>query len=82
MGADADFTMFRMDRHMVVDKTKNYSHARDIAVPYEGKELKCAVTGTMVRGRMIMQDGVVDESAKAYGHQMCIRDRFITLHYI
>lgn len=68
VGADADFTMFRMDRHMVVDKTKNYSHARDIAVPYEGKELKCAVTGTMVRGRMIMQDGVVDESAKAYGH--------------
>lgn len=68
VGADADFTLFRMDRHMVVDKARNYSHARDIAIPYDGRELKCAVTGTIVRGRVVMRDGVVDETAKAYGH--------------
>lgn len=68
MGADADFTLFRMDRHTVVDKARNYSHARDIAIPYDGRELKCAVTGTIVRGRAVMRDGVVDETAKAYGH--------------
>lgn len=68
VGADADFTLFRMDRHMVVDKARNYSHARDIAIPYDGRELKCAVTGTIVRGRAVMRDGVVDETAKAYGH--------------
>lgn len=68
VGADADFTLFRMDRHTVVDKGRNYSHARDIAIPYDGRELKCAVTGTIVRGRVVMRDGVVDETAKAYGH--------------
>lgn len=68
VGADADFTLFRMDRHTVVDKARNYSHARDIAIPYDGRELKCAVTGTIVRGRAVMRDGVVDETAKAYGH--------------
>lgn len=68
VGADADFTLFRMDRHTVVDKAWNYSHARDIAIPYDGRELKCAVTGTIVRGRAVMRDGVVDETAKAYGH--------------
>ena len=68
VGADADFTLFRMDRHTVVDKARNYSHARDIAIPYDGRELKCAVTGTFVRGRAVMRDGVVDETAKAYGH--------------
>lgn len=68
VGADADFTLFRMDRHTVVDKARNYSHARDIAIPYDGRELKCAVTGTIVRGRVVMRDGVVDETAKAYGH--------------
>lgn len=68
VGADADFTLFRTDRHTVVDKARNYSHARDIAIPYDGRELKCAVTGTIVRGRAVMRDGVVDETAKAYGH--------------
>lgn len=68
VGADADFTLFRMDRHTVVDKARNYSHARDIAIPYDGRELKCVVTGTIVRGRAVMRDGVVDETAKAYGH--------------
>ena len=68
VGADADFTRFRLDRHTGVDKARNYSHARDIAIPYDGRELKCAVTGTIVRGRAVMRDGVVDETAKAYGH--------------
>ena len=46
---------------------KNYSHAKAIAIPYDGKTLKCEVTETIVRGRVIMKDGVVDETAKAYG---------------
>lgn len=67
VGSDADFAVFNLDHSMVVDKEKNYSHAKDIAIPYEGRELKCQVTETIVRGRVIMKDGVVDESAKAYG---------------
>lgn len=71
VGADADFAVFNFDHTMTVDKTRNYSHARDIAVPYEGWKLKCQLTRTYVRGRMLMKDGVVDESAKAYGQLVC-----------
>ncbi len=67
VGSDADFAVFTLDRSMVVDKKKNYSHAKAIAIPYDGKTLKCQVTETIVRGRVIMKDGVVDETAKAYG---------------
>ncbi len=67
VGSDADFAVFTLDRSMVVDKEKNYSHAKAIAIPYDGKTLKCQVTETIVRGRVIMKDGVVDETAKAYG---------------
>lgn len=67
VGSDADFAVFTLDRSMVVDKEKNYSHAKAIAIPYDGKTLKCQVTETIVRGRVIMKDGIVDETAKAYG---------------
>ena len=67
VGADADFAVFNLDHATVVDKNKNYSHARDIAIPYDGKTLKAQVTATIVRGRVLMKDGVVDETAKAYG---------------
>ena len=67
VGSDADFAAFDLNGEMVVDKRKNYSHARDIAVPYDGRHLKCHLTYTILRGRVLMQDGVVDESAKGYG---------------
>ena len=66
-GADADFAAFDLNGEMVVDKNKNYSQARDIAVPYDGRHLKCRLTYTVLRGRVLMRGGVVDESAKAYG---------------
>ena len=67
VGSDADFTVFDMDKNTIVDKEKNYSHAKDIAIPYDGRKLRGQVTCTIVRGRVLMRDGVVDESAKAYG---------------
>jgi dihydropyrimidinase/allantoinase len=67
VGADADLVSFSLDREMVVDKNKCYSQAKDIAIPYDGWRLQCQLTNTFLRGRRIMQDGVVDESAKAYG---------------
>ena len=67
VGADADFASFDLSGEMVVDKAKNYSHARDIAIPYDGWHLKCKLTHTILRGRVLMTDGVVDESAKGYG---------------
>lgn len=67
IGADADFAAFTFKESMVVDKAKNYSHARDIAIPYDGKKLKVKLTYTILRGKILMKDGIVDEAAKAYG---------------
>lgn len=66
-GADADFAAFHFGGVTVVDKNKNYSKAKDIAIPYDGWKLNCRLTLTILRGRTIMRDGKVDESAKAYG---------------
>lgn len=67
VGSDADFVVFNMDETTVVDKNKCYSKAKDIAIPYDGRELKCRLDYTIVRGRVLMEHGIVDESAKAYG---------------
>ena len=71
VGADADFAVCNFDHETVVDKEKNYSHAKDIAVPYDGWKLRCQVSATILRGRILMKDGIVDESAKAYGQLVC-----------
>ncbi|WP_394525015.1 allantoinase AllB [Lacrimispora sp. JR3] len=67
VGSDADFVVFTMDETTVVDKNKCYSKAKDIAIPYDGRTLKCSLSYTIVRGRVLMEHGIVDESAKAYG---------------
>ena len=71
VGADADFAVFNFDHSTIVDKRKNYSHAKDIAIPYDGKKLNCQISYTILRGRILMKNGVVDESAKAYGKLVC-----------
>ena len=71
VGADADFAVFNLNEETIVDKEKNYSHAKDIAVPYDGRKLHCRITYTVLRGRIIMKNGIVDESAKAYGRLIC-----------
>lgn len=71
IGADADLVAFDFDGTTVIDKNKNYSKAKDIAIPYDGKKLNCRLNYTILRGRILMKDGVVDESAKAYGQLVC-----------
>lgn len=67
VGSDADLVIFTLEESMVVDKEKNYSHAKDIAIPYDGRRLHCRILDTYVRGRQIMRNGIVDEKAKGYG---------------
>ena len=71
VGADADFAVFNFDHTTVIDKEKNYSHAKDIAIPYDGRKLNCQLTYTILRGRILMKNGIVDEEAKAYGKLVC-----------
>ncbi len=67
LGADADFAIVDMDQEMTVSREKMYSKAKDIAVVYDGWKLKGVPLYTIVRGRVIMENGAVDEKAAGYG---------------
>lgn len=63
-GADADFVMVDMDEVFTVDKNQNYSQSRKLpkcmTAESEGKPVM-----TVVRGRVVMENGIVDEESKA-----------------
>lgn len=67
-GADADFVMVDMDEVFTVDKNQNYSQSREIAKVYDGWRLKGKPVMTVVRGRVVMENGIVDEESKGWGH--------------
>ena len=67
VGADADIVIFDINDTTVVDHNKNLSMAKDIGIVYDGRELKCKINNTIVRGRVIMEDGEVDMTAKGWG---------------
>lgn len=67
VGSDADFVVVDMDKKLTVSKEKNYSKAKDISLVYEGWELKGLPVYTVVRGRVVMDNGVVDESCEGWG---------------
>lgn len=66
-GADADLVVFDMNDTMVVDRNKSYSKAKETARIFDGWKLRCKLNYTVVRGRVLMEDGVVDESAQGWG---------------
>ena len=67
VGSDADFVMVDLDKEFVVDRNKGYSKSRDTARVYDGWKLTGLPTMTVVRGKVIMQDGVVSEANEAWG---------------
>ena len=67
-GADADLVIFDLNDTMTIDRTKSYSKARETARIFDGWKLACKLNYTLVRGRVLMEDGVVDESARGWGH--------------
>lgn len=62
-GADGDLVIFDMNDKTVVDWHKNYSHSREIAKVYDGWELHCKLNQTIIRGKVVMNEGVVDPIA-------------------
>ena len=62
-GSDADLVIFDMNDKTVVDWRKNYSKSREIAKVYDGWELHCKLNQTIVRGKVVMNEGVVDPIA-------------------
>ena len=66
-GADGDLVIVDMNKEMEFHAKDSYSQARDIMKIYEGWKLGCSVEYTVVRGRVVMENGVVDESAAGWG---------------
>ncbi len=60
-GTDADFTIADMDCVWTIDiKSDDELYSKCKVSPYNGRTLKGKVTHTILRGRVIMEDGVVD----------------------
>ena len=59
VGADGDLAIVDMSREYVFDQTKMYSKAK--WTPYDGMRIQGKVVKTILRGRTVMEDGVVSE---------------------
>lgn len=66
-GADGDLVIVDMNKEYEFDSKNSYSQARDIMKVFQGWKLGCSVDYTVVRGRVVMENGVVDESAAGWG---------------
>lgn len=66
-GADGDLVIVDMNKEYEFDAKNSYSRARDIMKVFQGWKLGCSVDYTVVRGRVVVENGVVDESAAGWG---------------
>ena len=67
VGCDADFTVLDPDRPFVVDRGAMYTKSKETARVYEGWTLYGQAIHTVVRGRVVMRDGVVDPACQGWG---------------
>jgi dihydroorotase len=58
-GAPADVTLLDLERKYVVEPEKLYSRSKN--TPFTGWELVGSPVGTVVNGKIVMQDGIVSE---------------------
>ena len=66
-GADADFAVVDMQREYTLSIDKMYSKSKAINKLFEGQKVKGKPVYTIVRGRTLMEDGVVDTTSHGYG---------------
>ena len=59
-GSDGDLVILDMAGKTTVDWRKNYSMSREIAKVYDGWELRGKLEYTILRGKVVMKDGLVD----------------------
>lgn len=67
IGGDADFTIVDMDNQFTVKRESMYTKAKEIAWVYEGWRLYGRPVFTAVRGRIVLEEGVVDPSCRGHG---------------
>ena len=70
VGSDADLVVYNLQEHTVLNKDHCYSKSKDLMVLFDGMDLACKLTYTFVRGRKIMESGVVDCEARGWGEHI------------
>lgn len=73
VGSDADIIIVNMNEKQKINKEKMYSKSKEIAKIYEGRELKCRIDYTIVRGNIIMKDGIVSKKNEGYGQLITVQ---------
>jgi len=66
LGSDADFVIFDPDKKDVISKDKMFTKCRDSALVYEGWEVYGKPEKTIVRGKVVFDDGKITVSS-GYG---------------
>lgn len=67
VGSDADFAIVDLDAKTMI--TAEGQHSAAAYSVWEGVELDCRITDTIVRGRFAMKDGVIESAFGEYLHR-------------
>ena len=67
IGSDADFVLVDMEKEFIVDNTKMFTKARDIATVYNGWKLTGKPIMTMVRGKVIFKNDQIMPNVVGWG---------------
>jgi len=67
VGSDADFVLVNLEKEFIVDNSKMFTKAKDIAKVYNGWKLVGQPELTMVRGKVVFQDGQIVKEAIGWG---------------
>lgn len=67
VGGDADFVIVDMKNEYTVNNKDFVTHSRDTSPMYNGFRLVGKPLHTVVRGRVIMRDRIIDDSAEGWG---------------
>lgn len=66
-GSDGDLVILDLDKESICRAENSYSQANGIMKVFEGWKFSCTVSSTIVRGRIVYENGKVDESAAGWG---------------
>jgi len=66
-GADGDLTIVDPNGKTLLEKQKSYSLARELYLLHDNEGLRGSVEYTVVRGKIVMDHGVVEESMRGWG---------------
>lgn len=67
IGADADLVFINPNQKNIINVKKMYTKSKKSAIMFHEMELQGCITKTIVRGNVIMDDGIVDIERKGYG---------------